>query len=96
MVFVSIVDVTSNTATAVTDATVEINGTDIPYNASQGGYIAEPLSSEITSGTVTLSITSPEGDASASGTMPVSGANPAYVTITGAAISGSYLILFQE
>ncbi len=74
----------------VTDATVKINGSILPLvSAGTGGYGATFLFGSGVS--ISLSITSPEGNASASGTIPFS-AGQTSVPVSGA-MNGSTMTL---
>ena len=82
--------VISTTSGGVSDATVKINGSTVPLvSASTGGYGASFLYAAGAS--ISLSITSPEGNASASGNIP-SSTGQTNVSISGA-MTGSTMTL---
>ena len=72
--------------------TVAINGTNIPYDQVVGAYVLYWDSNIITGSTVKVDVTSSQGNYSASGVLPATGAGQVQITIPGC-IPGSYLSL---
>lgn len=82
-----------NNGKDVDDATVTIGAESIPYSGTGGVYQKLALSGVFATGdTVSLTIESPAGNATASGTIPASGASANSVAITGAASGSTFNI----
>jgi hypothetical protein len=93
---VVIVDyIDGSTAKILQDATVTINGTNIPYDPTTGAY-SLIYNKAITAGsTVALSVVSSHGNFSASGALPVAGGTQVQVAIPGTLVGIMYIDHFK-
>jgi len=79
----------------IQDATVTINGTNIPFIPYPGSYSLDWDSSITTGSTVTLNVTSTHGNFSASGVLPAAGGLQVQVAIPGCLLGSMYLDHFK-